>query len=78
MNSLLLRDCLRILKSLPFNHNQGRIARSTFKLAVVLEALQDSQAEEHREQAVTLFLKLTGASTPPTSESDFDELVSYI
>lgn len=71
----LLRDALRMLEAPRVPRDDIRIARSKYKLSVVLNALHDPHAQTLREDAIDLCDTLS--STSLTDNDIFDDLVAY-
>jgi hypothetical protein len=76
--SELLQEALRILRSRPSSIDKRRIARTLYKLSLVLKDLGDGLEKEIRQEARQLRFEVTGEISSRDSEEDFDNLVAYV
>lgn len=74
----MLKEASSILRDRPSRIDKSRLARTLFKLSHIEDMLEDKAACKTRKQAEDLYSELTGESTVPSSESQFDLLVPYI
>jgi hypothetical protein len=74
-NRELLVEAVRILQSKACRSDPCRLARSQFKLSLVLDHLNDPAAQAAKKEAYDLVASV-GVSC--TDEASFDALVSYV
>ncbi|KAF2105692.1 hypothetical protein BDV96DRAFT_592133 [Lophiotrema nucula] len=71
----LLLEAVRILESKACSRDSRRLARTKFKLSIVLDSLGDPKAQPLRAEAQSL---VAGDGNLFTDEAAFDALVSYV
>ncbi|EME80972.1 uncharacterized protein MYCFIDRAFT_76918 [Pseudocercospora fijiensis CIRAD86] len=76
----LLFEALRVLKttSRDSSADRCRIARTKFKLSLVLRDLGDPRAPVFKKEAQELKLREAGSASDPELEESYDALVAYI
>ncbi|KAK4504226.1 hypothetical protein PRZ48_005142 [Zasmidium cellare] len=77
----LLREALRILESLPsaLSANRRHIARTKYKLSLVLAEMKDPSASQYAQEARQIrLLESKGGGGEPECEKTYDLLVAYI
>lgn len=75
---LLLVEAVRILRQRRSKLYKSRLARSLFKLSLVLADLRNAEFAQHRDEAQELWKEVTGGGQPPEGEEGWDALLPYV
>jgi hypothetical protein len=71
-------EAVRILRLRPSKLYKGRLARSLFKLSLVMADLGHAESAQCREEAHGLWREITGGGQPPGGEAEWDALLPYV
>lgn len=70
---------MRILRQRPSQLYKSRLARSLFKLALVLADMGHAEFAQHRDEAYELWKEINGGEVQvPESEEEWDACLPYV